>query len=100
MDQRSASILELGLYVFAGITLLVLPANFFDTGPVVCFSQAFFDRPCLGCGMTRACMHLIHLEFATALDYHPLCVVVAPVLATSIALRCWTLLRRTGWVRW
>ncbi len=97
MDQRTSSILELGLYVFVGITLLVLPADFFDTGPAICFSQTFLDRPCLGCGMTRACMHLIHFDFATAIDYHPFCVVVAPLLAGIIAFRCWKLIRRIGW---
>ena len=29
--------------------------------------------PCLGCGMTRACISLLKLNFAAAFHYHPLC---------------------------
>lgn len=28
--------------------------------------------PCMGCGMTRACTHLLQLDFAGAFYYHPL----------------------------
>lgn len=96
MNRKQSSILELSLYLFVGITLLVLPADFFDTSPAVCLSQAPFDRPCPGCGMTRACMHLIHLDVATAVNYHPLCVVVAPLLVGLTSWRCLQLIRRLG----
>ena len=32
--------------------------------------------PCPGCGMTRACMHLVQLDFQGAFHYHPLCFVL------------------------
>ena len=28
--------------------------------------------PCFGCGMTRACVSLLHFDFAAALYYHPM----------------------------
>lgn len=33
----------------------------------------FTGIPCLGCGMTRACISMIQLDFISAFHYHPLC---------------------------
>lgn len=32
--------------------------------------------PCFGCGMTRAYIHLLRLDFAGAIHCHPMCVVL------------------------
>lgn len=37
-----------------------------------CLWQAVFDIPCIGCGMTRACLSAIKLNFASAFAYHPM----------------------------
>ena len=60
--------------------LLVLPANFFDTGKSICLSQLLAGKECFGCGITRAIMHLIHLEFEEAFAYNMLSFIVLPVL--------------------
>ncbi len=39
--------------------------------------------PCLGCGMTRACVSMVTFKWKTALYYHPLCVGI-PFLAVFI----------------
>lgn len=62
------------------IVLMILPADFFDTGQSVCLSVRFFDLTCYGCGLSRAIQHLIHLDFETAYAYNKLSVVVLPVL--------------------
>ena len=49
------------------IVLLVLYA---------CPSSYFLGIPCPGCGMTRAFLSLLHLDFKTAFFYHPLFPVV------------------------
>ncbi len=63
------------------IVLLVLPADFFDGGESICLSQVLFNMSCYACGMTRACMHLIHFEFEEAYAYHMLSFLVVPLLA-------------------
>ena len=55
-------------FYFSGLllipmVLLVLPADFFDSGRTVCLSVILFNKTCYGCGITRAVDHLIHLEF-------------------------------------
>ncbi|MCS6929787.1 MAG: DUF2752 domain-containing protein [Saprospiraceae bacterium] len=70
----------LAILVVVPITLLLLPADFFDKGESICPSKRFFDVECLGCGMTRAVMHLLHLDFEMALYYNAGSFIVAPAL--------------------
>ncbi|WP_086329406.1 DUF2752 domain-containing protein [Candidatus Enterococcus mansonii] len=38
----------------------------------LCIFKHTFGVPCPGCGMTRAFIHLFHLDFKEAFYYHPL----------------------------
>ena len=62
------------------IVLIILPPNFFDNGQTTCLSVLLFDKPCLGCGMTRAIQHLIHLDFAAAYNFYKISFLVFPIL--------------------
>lgn len=61
---------KLALIVLLPIVLLLLPADHFDAGESICLSQVLFNFECYGCGMTRACQHLIHLDFENAFAYN------------------------------
>lgn len=74
------TIVKLAVIVITPIVLLILPANFFDDGESICLSQVLFKMECYACGMTRACMHLIHFEFEEAYAYHMLSFIVLPLL--------------------
>ena len=74
------TVLKLFILVALPIVLLVLPKDFFDHGPSLCLSQLLFHIECYGCGMTRACMHLIHLDFEEAFAYNMISLVVFPLL--------------------
>ena len=63
------------------MVLLVLPADFFDTGRAVCLSVVLFGKTCYGCGITRAVHHLIHLEFLEAYNLNKLVVIVFPLIS-------------------
>jgi len=67
--------LVLGAFLF----LFFLPADHFDSGQSMCASKWLFDIECLGCGITRAIMHLMHLEFQTAWDFNKLSFVILPI---------------------
>ena len=62
------------------VVLIVLPADFFDSGQSICLSTVLLDMECPGCGMTRSIMHLIHLDVAEAVYHNPLGLVVLPLL--------------------
>ncbi len=72
--------IKLILLILIPITLLILPANFFDNGKSVCLSVVLLDIECYGCGITRAIMHLIHFDLEEALYYNTLSFIVLPLL--------------------
>lgn len=86
LNRRSAffkylTLGKLALIVFTPAVLLLLPADYFDNGESVCLSQVLFKQDCYACGMTRACQHLIHLDFENAFAYNILSFIVLPILS-------------------
>ena len=75
--------LYLLLLILIPIVLLVLPADFFDTGDSVCLSVVFLEKECYACGMTRAIQHFIHFDFSIGYTYNKLSVIVFPLLILS-----------------
>ena len=74
---------KISLLVFLAATplvLLILPVDFFDHGPTICLSKLVNDKECYACGITRAIMHLIHLDFENAYAYNMLSFIVFPLL--------------------
>lgn len=79
--------LKIGLFIlliFIGITLLILPTDYFDNGQSVCLSVVLFGKKCYGCGMTRAIQHLLHFDFKGAAFYNKLSFVVLPLFIFMI----------------
>lgn len=68
------------MYVCIPIFLLILPIDFFDSGNSICISKFLLDVECYACGLTRAIMHLIHLDIDGALSYNKLSIIVLPLL--------------------
>lgn len=77
--KRKTGIIVFILLSIAFITLVLLPADYFDTGRATCVSVILFDVECYGCGMTRAIQHLIHLDFDSAWTFNKLSFVVFPL---------------------
>jgi hypothetical protein len=61
------------LYIFAEIDILI-----------PCIWKSIFDIRCPGCGLTRAFMFLLQLDFTAAWDSNPLIFVVFPALSYYI----------------
>lgn len=62
------------------LILIVLPANYFDKGKSICLFTILSDIECYGCGLTRACMHLIHFNFENAATFNKISFVVFPIM--------------------
>lgn len=73
-----------------GVTLLVLPAGYFDEGQAKCVSVLLFDMECYGCGMTRAIQHLLHFDFEAAYGFNKLSFIVLPL---ALGMIVWELQR-------
>lgn len=78
------------IYLIGGaLALLLLPADYFDTGRSICPSMLFFKTECPGCGMTRAGMHLLHFDLESAIYFNPGILFFFPVLAFLWAFLVW-----------
>lgn len=84
------------LLLLTPIVLWILPADFFDEGQSICLSKVLFDVECLGCGMTRAVMHMHHLEIEEAIYYNNGVVVIFPALVVVWAIWVVKAARRIG----
>ena len=81
------TITKLIIIIAAPVLLLILPAHFFDSGESVCVSKLLLGTECPACGMTRACMHLIHFEFEEAFAYNMMSFIALPLAGVT-------------WVKW
>lgn len=73
--------LRLLFRILIPVVLLVLPGNYFDIGRSICISQLLFHTDCPACGLTKACMHLIHFQFEDAYAYNMFSFISFPSLA-------------------
>lgn len=89
--NKKIAIFIFSLLSIAFLTLIILPANYFDDGDSVCVSVLLFDVECYGCGLTRAIQHLIHLEFKEAWEYNKLSFAILPLAITMIILELYKL---------
>jgi hypothetical protein len=79
-----------GLLAAVGVTLLILPAGYFDEGQAMCISVLLLDMECYGCGMTRAIQHLLHFDFEAAYEFNKLSFIVLPL---AVGMTIWELQR-------
>ena len=80
MESKPVQRLWLAALLIGPVVLFLLPAGFFDEGSIICPSRRFFNIECLGCGMTRAIMHLLHFDLDSALFYNRGSVLMLPAL--------------------
>lgn len=76
-----AQLVQIVIWLSIPTILLLLPADYFDSGKSMCISKLLLDMECYGCGITRAFQHFLHLDFAVAYQYNKLIVIVFPLLA-------------------
>ncbi len=67
-------------FVFILILLFLLPAGYFDEGVSVCPSMAIYGKECLGCGLTRGTMHLLHGDWREAMYHNSLSIITTPII--------------------
>lgn len=104
MKKYTSSDLRDKMWFLALITcpmiLWVLPSGSFDNSSVVlCPSRLFFDIECWGCGMTRAIMHMHHLDVESAVYYNTGSLLVYPAL--FLVWLSWTIkaAKRLEWLK-
>lgn len=76
-------IIILKFFAFSSIPILLYfyPNSFFDNGFDLCLSKNLFDKECIGCGMTRAIIKILHFDFKAAYDLNHRVIILFPLLA-------------------
>lgn len=72
--------------IFKYIVILILAFSFILAFNIKCIIRTLIGIPCPGCGMTRAWIEAINLNFYEAFKFHPL-FLLAPILIILIIIR-------------
>jgi hypothetical protein len=67
-----------GILAFPFI-LYFIPVDRLDSSPSICLIKTVWGRECYGCGITRAIISAVQLDFEAALRYNKLVVAVLPL---------------------
>jgi hypothetical protein len=91
-DKKLYQLIKLwGLLLFP-LVLFIIPLEWLRNHHSICLFKNITGHECPGCGMTRAILSAIHFQFAQAVHYNKLFVVVLPVLIYIWAKNIVTLL--------
>ena len=74
------NVLGLAIWLALPVFLLIMPADYFDHGLVICPSKRFLNLECPGCGLTRAVQHSIHFDFSEAWSLNRGIVLILPLM--------------------
>lgn len=86
-QQVIRSSIILLLIIILPLVVFFLPIDFFDRGKSICLSKVLLNTQCYACGLTRACKHLMHLDWEGAFKYNMGSFIIFPLLAFL-------------WIRW
>src|SRR5437660_1419706 len=71
---------KVGFYILLPLGFICVPTAWLEVRPSMCLIRRVSGRSCPGCGMTRAISCVFHANFARALLYNKLVVLVFPLL--------------------
>jgi len=89
----------LAIWLALPVFLLIMPAEYFDHGRVICPSKRFLNLECPGCGLTRALQHAIHFQFSEAWSLNRGIILILPSLA-FIYIHVLGRLLKKEWLSW
>ena len=77
-----------GLYWLAVLALLGAMLLVMQLFGITCPIKHLTGISCPGCGMTRACLSALRLDFSAAFAYHPMWVALPPVAVLALVFHC------------
>ncbi|MCI9092484.1 MAG: DUF2752 domain-containing protein [Coprobacillus sp.] len=86
-QYRTFSFLRMFFYISLYLFIIIQPVYFMDHQSL-CIIKGLFGIECFLCGMTRACIHLLHFDFKGAFSFHPLSFIVFPILCFIVLQDC------------
>ena len=84
ISEHKGRMIRLFVYIALFIVVVCLHPNALDNTSF-CPLYLLTKTKCIGCGMTRAFVHMLHLDFEGAFAFNRLVVVYFPVVAILVA---------------
>ena len=78
--KNSLQICKLGVLFLLPFLLFFLSLDKLESGRSICLFKNLFGIECYGCGITKAVIASIQLDFIRAFNYNKLIVVVMPLM--------------------
>lgn len=63
----------------------------------LCMFARITHHPCPGCGLTRATLALLHGHVLEALQFHPLSLLISPLVILFVAYKSWLYVVKGRW---
>lgn len=84
MKVNQSKISRIIIFLIVNITLLLMlyniPINNNKILENLCIYKNLFKIECLNCGMTRAFLSILHVEYEMAINYNSRCIFIFPVI--------------------
>ena len=68
------------LYIVFPIVLFMVPLDWLHKQPTICLVKNIFGVNCFGCGITKAVISGVQLNFTKAFEYNKMVIIVLPML--------------------
>ena len=72
-------IFKLILMTFLPLIVFFVPVEYIEANPLPCLYKILFNQECWGCGITRACLHMLHFNINEAILFNRAVVIVFPL---------------------
>jgi Protein of unknown function (DUF2752) len=79
-DKKQLRLIKLWGMLVVPVVLYFIPLEWLKDQHSICLFKNITGHECYGCGMTRAIISAIHLQFANAFQYNKLFLIVLPLL--------------------
>jgi hypothetical protein len=77
--NNSKNIILLSAYIVLPIILFFIPLEWLNKQHSICLIKNIFGIECYGCGITRAIISGVQLDFNKAIEYNKLVIIVLPL---------------------
>ena len=78
-SNNSKNIILLLVYIILPIILFFIPLEWLNKQHSICLIKNIFGVECYGCGITRAIISGIQLDFIKAFEYNKMIIIILPL---------------------
>jgi hypothetical protein len=76
---KSKNVAILIAYILLPFILYFIPLDWLNKQHTICLIKNIFGIECPGCGMTRAVISAVQLDFDKAIEYNKIVIIVLPI---------------------